>query len=188
MQLTKLFKILEDYQPAYFIKPSRIFEFNQKKILSDIENEFAESIKQYLSALSDLDKNKISYSRNNTLSLITWLSKIIEAIGALRELVNSCEEMANVFTNETHWMETLSVEGIIEILDVTNQELNILRNQARSSRQYNRIRETAYFMVSQRFLHILRILSTALAVKKGVVPSSEMVSVIGRGLNNLEIC
>jgi ABC-type branched-subunit amino acid transport system ATPase component len=188
MQLTDFKLILEDYPLDVFVRTPKIVSIDQDQLLTDMEKEFVNSVKVYLSTLSDLITHKDVYARNDTVSVRNWLSKLIEAVNALRNIVQLCEDMSNIFSNEISWARALAVQSMIEILDSMIQELSVLRNQVKGIRFINRIRDKTYFVIWQKIPQIFNILSTMIAIEQGQSASSEIVSAIGKGIIISETC
>lgn len=187
MKLTALQGILEDYPLNVFVKTPKAFTFNKKQITIDIEKEFTDSVRSYLCALSDLINKRKYYARNEALILLEWLSKLIEATTALRDMVQQCENLSTIFDDEYSWSETLAIHSMIEILNTMITELSILRNQIRGTRWYSRIRDKTFFVIAEKVPHLQHILSTIIAIERGEISSADIVSVIGSGILSSEI-
>jgi hypothetical protein len=188
MQLTDLKWILEDYPLDVFVRTPKIISISQQELPQDLEKEFKSSVEVYFNTLSDLIANKDAYASNDVLSVRKWLSKQIDAVGALTNIIQLCENMTNIFQSEVNWARALAIRSMIEILNTMAHELSILRNQVRSARFISRIRDKTYFVISQKIPQIFNILATMIAIELGQIASSEIVSAIGKGIVVSETC
>jgi len=182
MQLTDLKWILEDYPLDVFVRTPKIISISEEFPRRKIEKEFQNSVEAYFNALSDLIANKNIYAGNDVLSVRKWLSKQIEAVNALTNVVQLCEDMANMFDGEVNWARALAIRSMIEILNKMSRELSILKNQVKGERFISRIRDKTYFVISQKIPQIFNILATMIAIELGQITSSEIVSAIGKGV------
>lgn len=182
MQLTNLKWILEDYPLDVFVRAPKIISITKQELPRDMEEKFKHFVEVYLDTLADLITHKDVYASDDVLSVRKWLSKQIVAVNALTNIIQLCEDMTNIFDSEINWARTLAIRSMIEILNAMAQELSILRNQVRSTRFINRIRDKTYFVISQSIPQIFNILSTMMAIELGQIASAEIVSAIGKGI------
>jgi hypothetical protein len=188
MDLTDIKEILEDYPLDVFTRTPKIVSIDEKQLFTDMKGEFAEVTKDYFRSLSGLVTQRNYYARNEVTSVRDWLTNLMEAANALRNMVQLCEDMSKIFDGQINWARALAVRSMIEILDSMVQQLAILRNEVRGTRFINRIREKTSFVVWQKIPQIFNILSTMIAIQHGESASSEIVSAIGRGVSMSQTC
>lgn len=184
VELSYLKSILQNYPPDIFVRRSDILSIDQKRISMDLTSKLADSTRRYLSALSDLVLHKDQYNRNTYSSIMAWLSKIIETLDALEDVIRLCENLSNIFESETSWARALSIQSMIDIIDVAKHEINTLKDQARATRHYSRLRDSVIIIIFKRFTHVLEILFTMIAIEAGEINSNAITSVIGRSIAN----
>ncbi len=182
MQLADLKWLFEEYPLDVFVRTPDIISIKQLELPRDIEEKLRSSVESYFKSVVDLIANRNVYSQNNIQSVRQWLSKQIDAIIALRNIVQLFEDMTSIFNSEVNWARALAIRGIIDVLDSIGQQLTILKNQVKKARFINRIREKTYYVISQKISQVFNILTTMIAIELGQTSSSEIVSAIGKGI------
>jgi hypothetical protein len=188
VELTYLKNILQNYPPDLFVRPSDVISIDEKRIATDIANELTESAREYLGALSDLFLRKDKYSRNNFVSIRAWLSKIVEALTALENIIRLCENLSNVFKNEICWARALAIQSMIDIIAVAKREIGALKDQLSDMRHYSRIRDRVFIIITRRLAQVLDILYTMIAIESHDLPSTAITSIIGQSTANSAAC
>ncbi|NWG10281.1 hypothetical protein HXY33_00785 [Candidatus Bathyarchaeota archaeon] len=188
MQLVELKSIMEDYPLNVFVGVPRSISINKHQFFKDMKKDLSKSTETYFKGLADLIKRKEDFSSNNALAFKNYLSKLTETVSALKDIIQLCEDMSNIFDTTINWARALAVRSMITILDSITQELNILRKQVKGERFLGRIRDKTYCVIWQKIPQIFNILSTMIAIELGQIASSEIVTAIGKGITISSVC
>jgi uncharacterized protein with HEPN domain len=188
MQLIELKDLLRDYPLNSFVGTPKAVSIDQEQLSLDMEKAFSVSAKAYLYSLSDLANHNAEFFSDNVIDFGNYLSRLIGTTCALREIIQIGEDMTNIFENELNWARGLAIRSMITILDSIIQELTIIRQQVKSSRIINRIRDKISFIISQKIPQIFYILSTIIAIELKQISPSEIVSAIGKGMKLSQTC
>lgn len=184
MTFSDIKNILDTYRLDVFVNIPAIIRIDEKQIEAALQKEFLDSVKRYLNALLDLIKQRHTCSKNDALSVRSWLSTIIEALEALEDMIRLCEDLSSIYADEKSWARALATQSMVDLLESLKEEMNILRNQTRHTRMYGRIREKAFIVFIRKFSHLLDILITIMSIEMNELPTTEIVTVIGKGVGS----
>jgi hypothetical protein len=188
MQLLKLKDLLRDYPLNSFVGTPKSITINHKQLSSDMEKAFSGSAKAYLYSLSDLIAHNNEFLSDNVQDFSTYLSRLIGATYALKDVMQIEEDMANIFESELNWAQGLATRSMITILDGIIRELTVIRNQAKSPRIITRLRDKTYFVIWQKVPQIFNILSTIIAIELKQISPNDIVLAIGKGIRVSQTC
>jgi len=188
MQLLELRNLLQDYPLNSFVGTPKAMSINQEQLSLDMEQAFSNLAKDYLYSISDLVKHNDEFFSENAFTFGNYLSRLIGTTCSLREMIQICEDMANVFDSELNWARGMAIRSMLTILDRMIQELTVMRQHIKSSRIISRVRDEVSFVISQKIPQIFYILSTMIAIELKQVSPSVIISAIGKGIKLSQVC
>ena len=151
------------------------------------KTELEKAMQLYLDILFELIKKQKYYRRNIRTILREWLYKIFQMLDALENIILFCEELYDPYKNELNWTKALSLESMVLIIEKLKEEILLLRGQVGYRAEfYDRIREKAFIYLTSRFMQLLDILITTIAIEMGELPPSEIVSVVGKRMSEIK--
>ena len=177
--------VFERYRPDIVVNIPDTMTFNESLLKTDIKDQIIEETINYLSISYDLIKKRERYYKNNMISLRQWFTKIYELLDSMENIILLCEDISNIYKNQTTWARSLAIQYMVDIIENLKSEINIFRNNIKQVRSYNLLREKASRSIAIKISHFLEVLFTIIEIENGETSPDVIISAIGRDTSSI---